>query len=105
MQVFVANPHKPKPILDILVRNREKLADFLSRFQLANENDAGVEQFNEEKNYVIRQIRDLKQPQAAANPTPAGVVPLSGLNAGANQATVGGPPLPPPNLPPREGAE
>lgn len=102
MQVFVANPHKPKPILDILVRNREKLADFLSRFQLANENDAGVEQFNEEKNYVIRQIRELKQP-TAATASPAGVVSLSGVNSVAQGG--GGPPLPPPNLSSKESSE
>lgn len=94
LQVFVANPHKPKPIMDILVRNREKLADFLSRFQLANENDSGVEQFNEEKNFVIRQIRELKQPVTC--PVPTGVVALSGVTS------TGGPPLPPPNLPPRD---
>ncbi|XP_022702490.1 protein Mo25-like isoform X2 [Varroa jacobsoni] len=101
-KVFVANPHKPKPILDILVRNREKLADFLSRFQLANENDAGVEQFNEEKNYVIRQIRELKQP-TAATASPAGVVSLSGVNSVAQGG--GGPPLPPPNLSSKESSE
>lgn len=31
-KVFVANPNKPKPILDILLRNRDKLVDFLTRF-------------------------------------------------------------------------
>ncbi|OQR66420.1 calcium-binding protein 39-like [Tropilaelaps mercedesae] len=101
-KVFVANPHKPKSILDILIRNREKLADFLSRFQLANENDAGVEQFNEEKSYVIHQIRELKQP-TTVNATPAGIVALPGINS-VNQGG-GGPPLPPPNLPPKEASE
>lgn len=32
-KVFVANPNKPKPILDILLRNKEKLIDFLKKFQ------------------------------------------------------------------------
>nr|CAG4638490.1 EOG090X07E2 [Cyclestheria hislopi] len=31
-KVFVANPNKPKPILDILLRNQEKLVDFLTKF-------------------------------------------------------------------------
>ena len=31
-QVFVANPNKTKPILDILLRNKEKLIDFLTKF-------------------------------------------------------------------------
>lgn len=31
-KVFVANPNKPKPILDILLRNRDKLVDFLTRY-------------------------------------------------------------------------
>ena len=32
VQVFVANPNKVKPILDILIKNREKLLSFLSGF-------------------------------------------------------------------------
>ena len=32
LQVFVANPNKAKPILDILIKNREKLVTFLSAF-------------------------------------------------------------------------
>jgi len=30
--VFVANPNKPKPITEILLRNRDRLAEFLSEF-------------------------------------------------------------------------
>ncbi|XP_003380794.1 conidiophore development protein HymA [Trichinella spiralis] len=30
--VFVANPAKPKPIADILIRNRDRLVEFLSKF-------------------------------------------------------------------------
>lgn len=33
-KIFVANPNRPKPIVDILVRNREKLVAFLQRFQV-----------------------------------------------------------------------
>lgn len=79
----MANPHKPKPILDILIRNRDKLVDFLSKFQLANETDSNLaEQFNDEKAYVIKQIRELKS------------MPLG--SAGVPQMNQG-PPLPPPN--------
>lgn len=56
-QVFVANPNKPKPILDILLRNQEKLIDFLTKFHTDRSED---EQFNDEKAYLIKQIRELK---------------------------------------------
>lgn len=55
-KVFVANPNKPKPILDILVRNRDRLIEFLSNFHNDRMED---EQFNDEKAYLIRQIQDL----------------------------------------------
>lgn len=57
LQVFVANPNKPKPILDILLRNQEKLIDFLTKFHADRSED---EQFNDEKAYLIKQIRELK---------------------------------------------
>lgn len=56
-QVFVANPNKPKPILDILLRNQDKLIDFLSKFHNDRTDD---EQFNDEKAYLIKQIKELK---------------------------------------------
>lgn len=56
-KVFVANPNKPKPILDILLRNKEKLVDFLTKFQTDRADD---DQFNDEKAYLIKQIRELK---------------------------------------------
>lgn len=56
-KVFVANPNKPKPILDILLRNKDKLVDFLSRFQTDRADD---EQFNDEKAYLVKQIRELR---------------------------------------------
>jgi len=56
-KVFVANPNKPKPILDILVRNRERLVEFLNNFHTDRVED---EQFNDEKAYLIRQIQDLQ---------------------------------------------
>ncbi|KAG5684619.1 hypothetical protein PVAND_013842 [Polypedilum vanderplanki] len=56
-KVFVANPNKPKPILEILLRNQDKLVDFLTRFHTERSED---EQFNDEKAYLIKQIKELK---------------------------------------------
>jgi len=57
-KVFVANPNKPKPILDILLRNQDKLVDFLNKFHTDRTED---EQFNDEKAYLIKQIKELKE--------------------------------------------
>jgi calcium binding protein 39 len=56
--VFVANPNKPAPIGDILLRNKEKLIEFLSNFHSDRSDD---EQFNDEKAYLIKQIKELKE--------------------------------------------
>lgn len=53
----MANPNKPKAILDILLRNKEKLVDFLTKFHTDRSED---EQFNDEKAYLIKQIKELK---------------------------------------------
>lgn len=58
LQVFVANPNKTQPILDILLKNQTKLIEFLSKFQNDRTED---EQFNDEKTYLVKQIRDLKR--------------------------------------------
>ncbi|XP_051966183.1 calcium-binding protein 39-like isoform X2 [Xyrauchen texanus] len=58
-KVFVANPNKTQPILDILLKNQIKLIEFLSKFQNDRTED---EQFGDEKNYLIKQISDLKRP-------------------------------------------
>ncbi|KAA8588549.1 hypothetical protein FQN60_009894 [Etheostoma spectabile] len=60
-KVFVANPNKTQPVLDILLKNQAKLVEFLSHFQTDRSED---EQFCDEKNYLIKQIRDLKRPTA-----------------------------------------
>ena len=62
-KVFVANPNKPKPILDILLRNQDKLIDFLSKFHTDRSED---EQFNDEKAYLIKQIKELKPVKSEA---------------------------------------
>jgi calcium binding protein 39 len=56
-KVFVANPNKPRPIQEILLRNREKLVEFLSTFHNDRSED---DQFNDEKAYLIKQIKEMK---------------------------------------------
>lgn len=43
--------------MDILLRNQEKLIDFLTKFHTDRSED---EQFNDEKAYLIKQIKELK---------------------------------------------
>ena len=43
--------------MDILLRNQDKLIDFLSKFHNDRQDD---EQFNDEKAYLIKQIKELK---------------------------------------------
>lgn len=69
----MANPNKPKPILDILLRNQEKLIDFLTKFHTDRSED---EQFNDEKAYLIKQIKELK--------------PIASGNAGGSSSNAGG---------------
>ena len=90
----MANPNKSKPILDILLRNREKLTDFLTKFHtdrtggqsrviLGQVNplmgqpqlmrklffSAEDQQFNDEKQYLIKQIREMQPAAATATAT------------------------------------
>ncbi|KAG0264557.1 mo25 protein [Actinomortierella ambigua] len=55
-KVFVANPNKNRPVLDILTKNQDKLIMFLSSFHNDRNDD---EQFNDEKAFLIKQIQDL----------------------------------------------
>jgi len=57
-KVFVANPNKPAPILNILCKNKEKLIGFLSNFH----NDKEDDQFTDEKAFLIKQIQSLPNP-------------------------------------------
>lgn len=54
--VFVANPNKTPPIQEILVKNKDKLVEFLTSFHNDRTED---EQFNDEKIYLIKQIKEL----------------------------------------------
>ncbi|PAA56259.1 hypothetical protein BOX15_Mlig013942g2, partial [Macrostomum lignano] len=60
-KVFVANPHKPRAVQSILVQNRDRLVEFLQRFQSDRQSDS---QFVDEKQYLIRQIQELSPIEA-----------------------------------------
>ena len=55
LQVFVANPNKEPSIHDILYKNQDKLKTFLETF---HEDRTDDDQFNEEKAYLIKQVRN-----------------------------------------------
>ncbi len=61
-KIFVANPKKSPPVIDILVRNKKKLIEFLQKFQKDKDDD----QFNEEKNTLLNTLAQLDDPPAAA---------------------------------------
>jgi len=77
-KVFVANPNKTQPILDILVKNKDKLVEFLLNFHTDRTED---EQFNDEKTYLIKQIKELKEikepPQPPKQPAEGGACATS----------------------------
>ncbi|KAJ3069751.1 Calcium-binding protein 39 [Podochytrium sp. JEL0797] len=55
-KVFVANPNKTKPILDILQRNKDKLAAYLTQFHNDRADD---ETFADEKAFLVKAIQEL----------------------------------------------
>ncbi|KAJ3364448.1 hypothetical protein HDU91_002592 [Kappamyces sp. JEL0680] len=63
-KIFIANPSKTKPILDILYKNKDRLITFLGNFH--NDKAGNVrsltlddEQFNDEKLFLIKSIEEL----------------------------------------------
>lgn len=54
-KVFVANPSKPKAVVDILSRNKEKLIMFLEDFNPDRDNS----QFAEDKAVILKEIADI----------------------------------------------
>ncbi|KAJ9505535.1 hypothetical protein QJQ45_028044 [Haematococcus lacustris] len=62
-KVFVANPNKPQPIIDILTGNKEKLLKYLEEFHTDKDDD---EQFKEEKAVIIKEISMLGLQPAGA---------------------------------------
>jgi len=57
-KLFVANPHKPKEILDILMRNKTRLMEFLQGFQ--NEKDKTDAHFKDDKKLLISALSRLE---------------------------------------------
>ncbi|KXN71801.1 Mo25-like protein [Conidiobolus coronatus NRRL 28638] len=55
-KVFVANPNKSKPVLEILKKNKEKLLSFLSNFHNDRSDD---QQFHDEKAFLLKQVEKL----------------------------------------------
>jgi calcium binding protein 39 len=63
-KIFIANPSKTKPILDILFKNKERLITFLGNFHNDKSGNCDRlhvddEQFNDEKAFLIKSIQDL----------------------------------------------
>ncbi|MEW5303377.1 MAG: hypothetical protein WDW38_001704 [Sanguina aurantia] len=69
-KVFVANPNKPQPIVDILTNNRDRLLKYLEDFHTEKDED---EQFKEEKALIIKEIIMLAPP----TPPPAPAAPTT----------------------------
>merc|ERR1719219_87563 len=63
-KIFVANPNKSEKVLKLLLRNKEQLIKFLKEFKVTQRLDD--EQFNEERTYIIKQIKDLKEKEKPA---------------------------------------
>jgi len=57
-KIFVANPKKSRPVIEILVRNRDKLLQFLAKFQKDKDDD----NFNKEKKYLLTTLKQLQMP-------------------------------------------
>lgn len=93
-KVIVANPKKPKPIIDILTKNKYKLVQFLTNFHSEKKDD---ENFKEEKAFIIKQISSLPDPQppsssssshpASKNSTPTATPNLPSPNASSSTTT------------------
>ncbi|CCH62969.1 hypothetical protein TBLA_0I03140 [Henningerozyma blattae CBS 6284] len=54
-KVMIANPTKDKYVMEILIKNREKLIRYFNNFNLDNQDS----KFNDEKEFVIRGIETL----------------------------------------------
>eukprot|EP00877_Chromochloris_zofingiensis_P008074 jgi/Chrzof1/351/Cz01g12170.t1 len=67
-KVFVANPRKPQPIVDILTNNKDKLLKYLEDFHTDKDDD---EQFKEEKAVIIKEISMMGREQQQQQPVAA----------------------------------
>ena len=67
-KIFVANPHKEGRVLDVLLRNQQRLINFMSAFQTERTD----EQFVEEKSFLVQEIGSLTAPTAPQPPVAGG---------------------------------
>ncbi len=67
-KVFVANPHKSVAVQKILLINRDKLLVFLRDFLAERRDD---EQFIDEKEFLIKQIRNMPSQPTEPSQKPA----------------------------------
>ena len=59
-KIFIANPNKPKPIYDILCKNRDKILHFLENFSVQGK-QMDDRNFNEDKLFLIEKLQLLPQ--------------------------------------------
>lgn len=59
-KIFIANPNKPKPIYDILCKNRDKILHFLENFSVQGK-QMDDRNFNEDKIFLIEKLQLLPQ--------------------------------------------
>ncbi|KAI9884558.1 MAG: Guanine nucleotide exchange factor lte1 [Watsoniomyces obsoletus] len=85
-KIFVANPHKSPDVQRILVNNRDKLARFLQGFLDDRTDD---EQFIDEKNFLLKQIRLMPSPTFPSASVSASASGLS--NSGSSSTAVASP--------------
>jgi hypothetical protein len=86
-KIFVANPHKPAPVVEVLMANREKLVAFLRAFQNDREDDV----FHDEKALLIETLdHSLELPEGytarllAPRPVASAEVAASAASASAS---------------------
>ncbi|KAJ6817103.1 calcium-binding protein 39-like [Iris pallida] len=63
-KVFVANPHKPREIIEVLVENRKELCMLLDNLPIGKGGEDD-EQLEEEKDLVIKEIQSISRPRRA----------------------------------------
>lgn len=59
-KIFIANPNKPRPIYDILCKNRDKILHFLENFSVQGK-QMDDRNFNEDKLFLIEKLQQLPQ--------------------------------------------
>lgn len=78
-KIFVANPNKSERVEKLLMKNKERLIEFLTAFQVEQRQED--EQFQEERQYLIKYIKTLQPRAQTANagtappPQPSGKQP------------------------------